>query len=144
MLTMPVSPKTVYRINGTSCGPTQRKVTISMKTRTLLGLALFSLTTFAHAADSLCLQKEQGIQHEIELAKKHDNQRRVTGLERALTEAKAGCTDEKLKAQHQEKLLPTSSRWLSVRKSWKRKKRMAMTVKKSLSVKKNWQKQNMN
>jgi hypothetical protein len=104
MLTKPVSPKTVYRINGTSCGPTQRKVTISMKTRTLLGLALFSLTTFAHAADSLCLQKEQGIQHEIELAKKHDNQRRVTGLERALTEAKAGCTDEKLKAQHQEKI----------------------------------------
>ena len=75
-----------------------------MRYRTLLGLSLFTLTTFAHAADSLCLQKEQEIQHEIDLANKHDNQRRVTGLERALTEARAGCTDEKLKAQHQEKI----------------------------------------
>ena len=75
-----------------------------MRYRTILGLSLFSLTTFAQAADSLCLQKEQEIQHEIELARQHDNQRRVTGLERALTEARAGCTDDKLKAHHQEKI----------------------------------------
>lgn len=75
-----------------------------MKYRTILGLSLLSLTTFAQAADSLCLQKEQDIQHEIDLARQHDNQRRVTGLERALTEARAGCTDDKLKASHQEKL----------------------------------------
>lgn len=75
-----------------------------MKYRTILGLSLLSLTTFAQAADSLCQQKEQGIQHEIEIARQHDNQRRVNGLERALTETRAGCTDEKLSKLHQEKI----------------------------------------
>ncbi|MBV4368125.1 DUF1090 domain-containing protein [Erwinia sp. BNK-24-b] len=75
-----------------------------MRYRTILGISLLSLTTFAQAAESLCLQKEQDIQHEIELARQHDNQRRVTGLERALTEARAGCTDDKLKTRHQEKI----------------------------------------
>ncbi|MEJ1268722.1 DUF1090 family protein [Pantoea ananatis] len=36
-------------------------------------------------AQSLCQQKEQDIQREIEMAQKHNNQRRVNGLERALT-----------------------------------------------------------
>ncbi|WP_067704003.1 MULTISPECIES: DUF1090 domain-containing protein [unclassified Erwinia] len=75
-----------------------------MKYRTILGLSLLTLTTFSHAAASLCQQKEQAIQHEIDLARQHDNQRRVNGLERALTEARAGCTDEKLKSLHQEKI----------------------------------------
>lgn len=75
-----------------------------MKLRTVFCLALFSLPALAQAAEPLCLQKEQAIQHEIELAKQHNNPRRVTGLERALTEARAGCTDAKLKAAHQEKI----------------------------------------
>ncbi len=70
----------------------------------LLGLSLFTLTTFAQAEESLCLQKEQDIQHEIDLARQHDNPRRVTGLERALTEARAGCTDAKLRDNHQAKI----------------------------------------
>lgn len=104
MLIRPERPDSFFRTSGSYSDPTQWKVIISMKYRTLLGLSLFTLTTFATAADTLCLQKEQEIQHEIDLAQKHDNQRRVTGLERALTEAKAGCTDEKLKAQHQDKI----------------------------------------
>jgi len=56
------------------------------------------------AAQSLCQQKEQDIQREIEMAQKHNNQRRVNGLERALTEVRAGCTDKKLKASHLEKI----------------------------------------
>lgn len=69
----------------------------------LLGASLFTLAAFAQA-DTLCQQKEQSIQHEIDLARKHDNQRRVTGLERALTETHATCSDEALKKAHQEKI----------------------------------------
>lgn len=75
-----------------------------MKFRTSLLVALFSLSGFTHAAGVLCLQKEKNIEHEIAMAKQHDNQRRVNGLERALTEVRASCTDEKLKAAHQENI----------------------------------------
>ncbi|ARF51570.1 DUF1090 domain-containing protein [Pantoea stewartii] len=75
-----------------------------MKNKLLLGIVLFSLSGSLMAAESLCQQKEQDIQHEIEMAKKHNNQRRVNGLERALTEVRAGCTDKKLKASHLEKI----------------------------------------
>ncbi|MFH8135318.1 DUF1090 domain-containing protein [Pantoea osteomyelitidis] len=70
----------------------------------LLGFALVSLSGSALAAESLCQQKERDIQHEINVARQHDNQRRVNGLERALTEARADCTDGKLKAAQQERI----------------------------------------
>ncbi|PZD59005.1 DUF1090 domain-containing protein [Pantoea ananatis] len=75
-----------------------------MKHTLLLGITLFSLSGSLMAAQSLCQQKEQDIQREIEMAQKHNNQRRVNGLERALTEVRAGCTDKKLKASHLEKI----------------------------------------
>lgn len=89
---------------GTFQRPKQGKVATTMIYRTILGLGILTLTTFTHAADSLCTQKAQDIQHEIDLARQNDNQRRVNGLERALTEARAGCTDEKLKSLHQAKV----------------------------------------
>ncbi|ORM73862.1 hypothetical protein HA48_07040 [Pantoea wallisii] len=75
-----------------------------MKQQLLLGAILFSLSGSLLAAESLCQQKEQDIQREIDMAKQHDNQRRVTGLERALTEVRAGCTDEKLKTAHADRI----------------------------------------
>lgn len=75
-----------------------------MKQPLLLGAILFSLSGSLLAAESLCQQKQQDIQREIEMAKQHDNQRRVTGLERALTEVRANCTDEKLKSAHAERI----------------------------------------
>jgi len=75
-----------------------------MKHTLLLGITLFSLSGSLMAAQSLCQQKEQDIQREIEMAQKHNNQRRVNGLERALTEVRSGCTDKKLKASHLEKI----------------------------------------
>jgi len=75
-----------------------------MKHQLLLGLALFSLSGSLMAAESLCQQKEQDIQHEIAMAKQHNNQRRVNGLERALTEVRANCSDNKLKASHQARI----------------------------------------
>lgn len=75
-----------------------------MKRQLLLSLALFSLSGSLIAAESLCQQKEQDIQHEIAMAKQHNNQRRVNGLERALTEVRANCSDNKLKASHQARI----------------------------------------
>lgn len=75
-----------------------------MKYYSLLAASLLMLAGPALAAESLCQQKADAIQHEIDLAKKHNNQRRVNGLERALTEAKSSCTDEKLRKAHQEKI----------------------------------------
>ncbi|ORM66229.1 DUF1090 domain-containing protein [Pantoea rodasii] len=76
-----------------------------MKHQLLLGAILFSLSGSLMAAESLCQQKEHDIQREIDMAKQHDNQRRVTGLERALTEVRASCTDEKLKSAHSERIV---------------------------------------
>lgn len=75
-----------------------------MKRRLLLAAVLFSLSGSLLAAESLCQQKEQDIEHEMAVAKQHNNQRRVNGLERALTEVRASCTDEKLKAAHHERI----------------------------------------
>lgn len=59
-----------------------------MKFRMTLALALFSLST-ASFANSLCQEKEQDIQREIGYAEKHNNQHRVDGLKKALSEVKA-------------------------------------------------------
>ena len=81
---------------------TQWKVLI-MKFRMTLALALFSLST-ASFAMSLCQEKEQDIQREISYAEKHNNQHRIDGLKKALSEVKDNCTDSKLRADHQEKI----------------------------------------
>lgn len=74
-----------------------------MKHRILLGAALLSLATFAQA-DTLCQQKEQAIQHQIDIASQHNNSHRVSGLKRALSESQAHCSDESLKKSHQDKI----------------------------------------
>lgn len=74
-----------------------------MTTRPILAAVLFSLACSAQAA-GLCQQKEQAIQHEIEIARQHDNPRRVSGLERALTETRANCSDASVRAAHQQKI----------------------------------------
>ncbi|WP_313773809.1 DUF1090 domain-containing protein [Enterobacter huaxiensis] len=74
-----------------------------MKYRITLALALFSLST-ASFATSLCQEKEKDIQREISYAEKHNNQHRVDGLKKALSEVKDNCTDSKLRADHQKKI----------------------------------------
>ncbi len=81
---------------------TQWKVSI-MKFRITLALALLSLSTASYAT-SLCQEKEQDIQREIGYAEKHNNQHRVDGLKKALSEVKANCSDSKLRADHQKKI----------------------------------------
>ena len=74
-----------------------------MNYRIALGLALFSLST-ASFASSLFQEKEQDIQREISYAEKHNNQSRINGLNKALSEVKANCSDSKLRADHQRKI----------------------------------------
>lgn len=51
-----------------------------------------------------CQEKEQDIQREISYAEKHHNQNRIDGLNKALREVRANCSDGKLKAEHQQKI----------------------------------------
>ena len=74
-----------------------------MKHRIALLLVLSSLSASAFAI-SPCQEKEQDIQREISYAEKHHNQNRIDGLNRALSEVRANCSDSKLKAEHQQKI----------------------------------------
>lgn len=74
-----------------------------MKYRLTLAASLLAVTSLAQAGP-LCQQKEQAIQQQIDFARQHDNQRQVNGLERALTETRAHCSDEDVRKSHQEKI----------------------------------------
>lgn len=74
-----------------------------MKYRIALALALFSLSATSFAT-SLCLEKEKDIQREISYAEKHNNQNRINGLKKALSEVKANCSDKELRESHQKKI----------------------------------------
>lgn len=67
-----------------------------MKLHIIFSVSLLSLGTYAHAG-TLCQQKEQAVHHEIELAQKHDNKHRIIGLQQALREIQANCSDTDLK-----------------------------------------------
>lgn len=75
----------------------------TMKNRIALALALFSLSAASQAA-TLCQEKEHEIQREISYAEKHNNQSRITGLNKALREVRANCSDDKLRTEHQKKI----------------------------------------
>lgn len=74
-----------------------------MKYVTVLTLTLLTLASAAQAS-SLCGEKEQNIQRQISYAEKHNNQHRVNGLKKALSEVRANCTDSQLIAEHQDKI----------------------------------------
>lgn len=48
--------------------------------------------------------KEQNILKEISYAEKHQNQNRIDGLNKALSEVRANCSDSQLRADHQKKI----------------------------------------
>lgn len=74
-----------------------------MKYRTILALALLTATVASQAA-SLCQEKEQEILREISYAEKHNNQNRINGLNKALSDVRANCSDSELRAKHQQKI----------------------------------------
>ena len=52
-----------------------------------------------------CAAKKQGIINQIELAKSHANLDQQAGLEKALSEVEANCTDASLKKERENKVL---------------------------------------
>lgn len=74
-----------------------------MKYRIFLAFGLVLLSTGVSAMTP-CQEKEQDIQREIHYAEKHQNQNRIDGLNKALREVKANCSDSKLRADHQKKI----------------------------------------
>ena len=52
-----------------------------------------------------CAAKKQGIINQIELAKSHANLEQQAGLEKALSEVEANCTDASLKKERENKVL---------------------------------------
>jgi Skp family chaperone for outer membrane proteins len=74
-------------------------------------LALFSLSsTFVLAAEDTpqltgCAAKQQAVQTQIDQAKANGNGDQQAGLEKALSEIKANCTDAGLKKERENKVL---------------------------------------
>ncbi len=75
-----------------------------MRHHITLAISLFVLTSAAHAATSPCAEKKQDIEREISYATQHNNQNRINGLKKALSEVQAHCSDDQLRASHQKKI----------------------------------------
>ncbi|EJC9490844.1 DUF1090 domain-containing protein [Escherichia coli] len=77
-----------------------------MKYRIALAVSLFALSAGSYAT-TLCQEKEQNILKEIKeisYAEKHQNQNRIDGLNKALSEVRANCSDSQLRADHHKKI----------------------------------------
>ncbi|EOV9017625.1 DUF1090 domain-containing protein [Cronobacter muytjensii] len=74
-----------------------------MNYRTVLALALFSWNAAALAA-SPCEEKAQEIEKEIRYAEQHQNQGRIDGLKKALSQVRNNCRDSDVIAAHRQKV----------------------------------------
>ncbi|PKH22551.1 hypothetical protein CIG19_11240 [Enterobacterales bacterium CwR94] len=75
-----------------------------MTLRSLLTVILFSASGYALADNPLCQQKVDDIQQQLKEAKAHNNDRKVNGLERALSQVQGSCTDAALQQAHAENI----------------------------------------
>ena len=67
---------------------------------TLTAAALFSHAALAQPAPTTCEAKRADIARDIEEAKAKNQKQRVRGLEKALRETQANCSDAKLQKDH--------------------------------------------
>ncbi|ALB64681.1 Periplasmic protein YqjC [Cronobacter condimenti 1330] len=74
-----------------------------MNYRTVLALALFSWNAAALAV-SPCEEKAQEIEKEIRYAQQHNNQGRIDGLKKALSQVRDNCRDSDVIADHRKKI----------------------------------------
>ncbi|CAM3673024.1 DUF1090 domain-containing protein [Rahnella bruchi] len=77
---------------------------LTLSALTLVPTLFFATTAFAASQPESCMTKQHEIQKQIEEARAHNNQNRVDGLEKALRENKAHCTDAGLKAEKQKNI----------------------------------------
>lgn len=64
-------------------------------------LFAFSAASFAASQPQTCADKQQQIKTQLDYAHQHNNKEQISGLEKALTENKAHCTDAGLKAENE-------------------------------------------
>lgn len=79
----------------------------SIFTGLALASALLSNATFAAQAETTltgCAAKHQAINVQLEEARQHGNSRQQAGLEKALSEVVANCSDESLRQERQEQV----------------------------------------
>lgn len=83
-----------------------------MKLRHTLSLAipLFAFSALSQAAVETCASKAQDIQTQIDYATKHGNNHRIAGLQKALSEVQAHCTEAGLQADRQQKIADKQSK----------------------------------
>lgn len=68
-------------------------------------LAVPALAAEEKAALTGCAAKQQAISEQIEQARAHNNAEQLAGLEKALSESKAHCTDAGLHKEREQKVL---------------------------------------
>lgn len=76
-----------------------------MKKKALLTFLLTIPATFpvlaSPATATGCEAKRQNIEQQLDYARTHDNDHRIAGLQKALSELNTNCTDEKLRAERE-------------------------------------------
>ena len=77
---------------------------ITLSALTLVPALLFTTAALAAPQPESCVTKQQEIQKQIDEARSHNNQNRIDGLDKALRENKAHCTDAGLKAENQKRV----------------------------------------
>lgn len=79
---------------------------MKLRLSTLFAIPLFALsaTSFAAVQPETCATKQQEIKTQLDYAHQHNNKDQISGLEKALSESKAHCTEASLKAEHDQKV----------------------------------------
>lgn len=70
----------------------------------LIMVPAFAASAAAQSELTGCAAKQYDIEKQIDYARTHGNQHRIAGLETALAEVKASCTESGLLAERQEKV----------------------------------------
>lgn len=73
---------------------------------TLLMVPVLALTFSAYAANSpeTCATKQQEIKQQLEVAHQHNNKDQIAGLQKALTQSQANCSQPNLQKEQQQKI----------------------------------------
>ncbi len=73
---------------------------LRLSTLFALPVIAFSSAAFAAPQPESCVTKQQEIQTQLDYAHQHNNKNQIEGLQKALSESKAHCTDAGLKAEN--------------------------------------------
>lgn len=78
--------------------------TKAILTSLALACSFISVTAYSSGELKGCAAKEAQIQQQIDYATQHGNHHRLSGLEKALSELRQNCTDEKLTQERNHKI----------------------------------------